>query len=65
MYIKSRQQPINVLMVIIYRVSVYHIGFEEVAFSIYHIIRYQSRDVIYPVLKGSGFAKHCPLKRDI
>ena len=53
MYIKSRQQPINVLMVIIYRVSVYH------------IIRYQSRDVIYPVLKGSGFAKHCPLKRDI
>jgi hypothetical protein len=41
-----------------------------------YIIRYQSRDVIYPVLKGSGFVKrwgvsrtayqnHCPLKRDI
>jgi hypothetical protein len=41
------------------------------------IIRYQSRDFIYPVLKGSGFAKrwgiaartakqnHCPLKRDL
>ena len=40
------------------------------------IIRYQSRDVIYPVLKGSGFLKRsgvsrtvyqndCPLKRDI
>jgi hypothetical protein len=22
-------------------------------------IRYQSRDVIYPVLKGSGFVKRC------
>ena len=41
-----------------------NIGTKKIT-KINDIIRYQSRDVTYPVLKGRGFAKRCPLKQEM